>query len=89
MCRSTIEMAIKENCKQKVKQSALFEKDSLCELINFCAKYNILDGMCVSLARRIKDRGNLSIHTERLATEEEAIDSIKDTQDMLRGMFRH
>ncbi|MBU4377146.1 MAG: DUF4145 domain-containing protein [Candidatus Omnitrophica bacterium] len=88
MCRSTIEMAIKENCKQKVNQSEQFEKGSLRELIDFCAKYNILDGMCVRLARRIKDRGNFSIHTERLATEEEALESIRDMQDILRGIFR-
>lgn len=88
MCRSTTEMAIKENCKQKINQPEQFEKDSLCELIDFCAKYNILDEMYVQLAKRIKDRGNFSIHTERLATEEEALGSIKDTQDILRGIFR-
>ncbi|MFY9402882.1 MAG: DUF4145 domain-containing protein [Candidatus Omnitrophota bacterium] len=88
MCRSIIEMAIKESYRQKIGYLDQPNKDSLCELIDFCAKCNILDGVCVQLARRIKDRGNLSMHTERLASEEEALDSIKDTQDILRRIFR-
>jgi hypothetical protein len=87
LCRSIVEMVIKETSKQRVKQLLRSEELTLCELIDFCEKYKILDGPSVQLARRIKERGNRSIHTEILAAEGDAVESIKDTQAILQAMF--
>ena len=86
MCRSIIEMMLKELCRQKFKNKGRFEECSLFELINTCSKFNILKSRDIKLAQSIKGRGNI-IHTEVSASEQDAVSSIKETQNFLKNIL--
>lgn len=87
MCRSILEMMLRELCKDKFKQSQ-FEDDTFIGYIETCRNFNILDAQSLAKVDRIRKNGNSSIHTEDLAGEEDALQSINDTQDLLKVILR-
>ena len=63
------------------------EKCSLSELIKISAKSRILSEKTLKLATDIRKRGNISAHKRKLAGEQDAIESIKDTQSFIKSIF--
>ena len=88
MCRTIAEMMLRELCKDKFKGFAEFAGDSLSTFISMCRKFNFLSGQCLDLVEKIRVKGNSSIHSEALATEEDAIESIDKVQELLRMILR-
>lgn len=87
VCRSVVEILLKFLCEKRFGEKGHYERKSITELIDVCEKWHVLGRPELATIKRIKSTGNESVHTKTLRTEQEALDLIKDTQSLLRGVF--
>ena len=82
-----MESVLKKICASRFKDRREYDEYSLSELLGICYKFKILKKSDLKLVKNIKTRGNISIHTEKLASEQDAARSIKETQYFLKNVF--
>ncbi|MBI4168098.1 MAG: DUF4145 domain-containing protein [Candidatus Aenigmarchaeota archaeon] len=87
MCRAILEMMLRELFTTGFGDKFMRAKYSLKELINQCGNLGLMQGQDLSLAKKIKNRGNDSIHTDKLANRQDALDQLKDTQNFLQSSW--
>ncbi len=86
MCRSIVEILLKDLCQEKCGGKGSYEKESLDSLINMCGKFKILNKNELISASRIRKTGNESMHSSTSKNEQETLISIEDIQKILRGI---
>ena len=87
MCRSIIEILLKDLCQKKFDKKEDIEEKSLASLINICGNFKILKEAELISARRIKKTGNESMHSKRQINEDDAFASIENVQKIFKGVF--
>ena len=84
MCRTIVEMFLKDFLGKRAKIEGLFDNEMLEGLITKCGKSKLMDLSEIRLIEKIQKKGNKGIHSSGLMSEEDALTSIQLVQEFLQ-----